>query len=370
MEVRALVIARDKTRLKDIREKIESLAHEVIHVATQKEALKVLSRPQAVDYVIMDLEVQVEKRGRARLQNGVNLIRKIRALPHTEKIPIFAGVQKKLASEERAVEAMWDQGANSVVHMPLPDEGFTLEVQITAILEKRRLRAMRKKLVGDGARSVVREPSQLYIPGHVAQAPESSAPHPKPGKSTPFNSTKRQLVIEKERVTVCGIEVWKDCAQPDLKRVLERLSEKGKDGFVRVKGTVLDKDLGRNASNPIARRIKDFRDRASSALKEAGLDCGPEDIVSSRGGYHFTPWMEVCVEAQGAKEPEPSAPLNERQTWILAQIEKGVPLRLKNIISHTRKNRSTVNRDLKELRQKGMICLHEEGHYIHGSGNQ
>ncbi|MGE4159159.1 MAG: ArsR family transcriptional regulator [Planctomycetota bacterium] len=61
--------------------------------------------------------------------------------------------------------------------------------------------------------------------------------------------------------------------------------------------------------------------------------------------------------------------MNGRQSWILAQIEKGVPLRLKDIISHTRKNRSTINRDLKELRQRGLVGLHGEGYYIQGMQN-
>ena len=42
----------------------------------------------------------------------------------------------------------------------------------------------------------------------------------------------------------------------------------------------------------------------------------------------------------------------------------GVPLRNKAIVKHTGKDRSTINRDLKELRDRGMIETHPEGYYI------
>ena len=72
------------------------------------------------------------------------------------------------------------------------------------------------------------------------------------------------------------------------------------------------------------------------------------------------------MTAKRGAAQEPTASLNERQEWILGEIERGVRLELRDIVRHARMNRSTANRDLKELRERGLIALHDEGHYIPG----
>ena len=192
-----------------------------------------------------------------------------------------------------------------------------------------------------------------------------------------------------------------------------------------MRGAALDKKLDRNASNPIARRIKDFRDRASEVLKSIGLDCGQEDIIANgAGGYYLTDWVTVTVASQAhepAPENEPDRPmdgpahepirpmhgpvrepdrlihgpvepicepdqpanepknepveparelLNERQEWILEQIDAGARLRQKQVIDHFRRDKtpSTIKRDLKDLRDRGLIATHSDGHYMRPAG--
>lgn len=198
----------------------------------------------------------------------------------------------------------------------------------------------------------------------------------------PFNAAKQEMVIYEDRVTICGIEVWRATYQPDLREILVRLSRKEGGGHVRISGSKLMKELGRDASNPVGRPIKSFCDNASERLKEArGLDCGRYDIIASKGGYHFTDWMDVRVAGeQAAKDaaverepvrqtnaPDGGRALNDRQKWILEQLDKGVELRNKDIVRHTRKNRSTINRDLKDLRDRGLISTHDDGYYMRAS---
>jgi biotin operon repressor len=113
---------------------------------------------------------------------------------------------------------------------------------------------------------------------------------------------------------------------------------------------------------------------------ECSLECRPEDIIGSRrGGYHLKEWVDARVagaepEAKAAA-PRAEAPpvqpaeeiggpeLNERQTWILEQVRKGVQLKRQDIIRHTKVNRSTINRDIKELRDQGLIKTHTNGYY-------
>lgn len=67
----------------------------------------------------------------------------------------------------------------------------------------------------------------------------------------PFSAEKREMIIYKDRITLCGVQVWSDHAYPELREVLLMLSVRDKHGYVRVSGTELSRRLKRNASNPI-----------------------------------------------------------------------------------------------------------------------
>jgi vacuolar-type H+-ATPase subunit H len=116
-------------------------------------------------------------------------------------------------------------------------------------------------------------------------------------------------------------------------------------------------------------------------VEECSLECGQEDIIGSGGGsYHLKEWVDARVagvepEAKAAAPRAEAAPalppkgtgepeLNERQAWILEQVRKGVQLKRQDIIRHTKKNRSTINRDIKELREAGLVGTHPDGHYV------
>ena len=169
-----------------------------------------------------------------------------------------------------------------------------------------------------------------------ADAPAGPRAKVKPQSMTPFKDEIREMVIGEDSVTICGIEVWRASYQPDMRKILVWLSRKEGGGYVRVNGGKLMRELGRDASNPVGRPIKTFCDNASERLAEARcLECGRYDIIASKGGYHFTEWMDVRLADEPATpKPEPplsktpakapSGPdLNERQKWILEQIDRG-----------------------------------------------
>ena len=66
-------------------------------------------------------------------------------------------------------------------------------------------------------------------------------------------------------------------------------------------------------------------------------------------------------------ETDGTPALNDRQTWILEQLDLGVELRHKDIVRHTRKNRSNISWDLKELRYRGQIETHPDWYYVRTS---
>jgi len=115
------------------------------------------------------------------------------------------------------------------------------------------------------------------------------------------------------------------------------------------------------------------------ALVNRNLDFGGYDIIArGGGGYHFTERMDVRIA--GESEPQKAAPapaakradaasglvLNDRQKWILNQIDNGVRISQKDIIVHLRreKNPSTTKCDLKQLRDGGHIETHADGYYV------
>jgi hypothetical protein len=106
---------------------------------------------------------------------------------------------------------------------------------------------------------------------------------------------------------------------------------------------------------------------------ECGLECGPQDIIASGGGgYHFTEWMIVREagaepgEPETAAEPEENDGPNKRQRRILEAIDGGEELRQKDVIAMFRRNwnPSTVKRDIKGLRDAGLIETHPDGYYV------
>jgi len=216
-----------------------------------------------------------------------------------------------------------------------------------------------------------------------APSPSGTSAKAKPQKLTPFKDGKREMIIGEDSVKVCGIELWRATYKPDMRMILVRLSQKESDGFVRVSGAKLAKELGRDASNPVGRTIKTFRDNAIERLAQhRNLDCGRYDIIAGGGGgYHFTDWMDVRLAGQ--PEPQKADPvpvakpakidsgpiLNDRQKWILEQIDKGIRMSQKEVITHFRreKHESTIKRDLKQLRDGGQIETHPDGYYVRAS---
>lgn len=355
MQPHALVIDDDPEILEDVKDRLESLGHTCDTAGCQTTARECL-RAGTYSYILLDLQIPVRYGRKTMVDNGMHLLEEIRQMRGLEHVPVIVLTTHGLDSPDLAVSAL-KKGAVDYVK-----KTFDRDELSKAIRE-----ALAKSKRGE-------------VPARDAGAKDS------PKKLIPFKAARREMLIYPDRITVCGIEVWKDCAQPDLRRALEFLSRKDRDGFVRIRSTKLDEILGRDNSNPISRRVKDFRDRASKVLAKEGYECGPLDILAGgHGGYRFTEWMDVRVVGSQAHEPaevrrEPAhepdeppcapgdEPLNERQQWILAQVDKGERLRIKDIVRGTEKNRSTVNRDLKDLRRRGLIALHGDGHYVRSEG--
>ncbi len=353
MTVRALVVEDSEAIAQDVADILESLGHKSDLAMDQESARKLLG-PDKYNYVLLDLEIPV-KRGRlCRIENGKNLLAEIRETSGMESVPVIVMTAHGNDSPDLAVSVL-KEGAVDYVKKPFT--GGELDKAVREIL----------------GRSEQQTAGPARGRGRAARR-----------KLAPFNADQRELVIHDDHVTVCGVTVWTESQHSHMRVMLTRLSAKERGRYVRINGTRLGRALGRNASNPVSRLIKEFRDRSSDLLAEhCGLECGLRDIIGSGGGgYHLKEWVDARVAGAEAKaaapgaKATPAAPrkgaadpqFNERQAWILGQLRKGVHLRRPDIIRHTKKNRSTVNRDIKGLRDAGLIETHADGYYVASAG--
>jgi hypothetical protein len=173
------------------------------------------------------------------------------------------------------------------------------------------------------------------------------------------------MVIHEDRITLCEAEVWVDRAQDDIRSVLLALAQRtAAGGRVHLKGTHLDEQLGRPATNPIRPPIHDFRERCVHVMDEiAGLDCTMNDVIAGpKGGDYFIPdWIDVEIIGDADTVIEPAAATGttheDVKAWVLAQLAEGARLRQKDVVDEFagRRERSSIVRDLGTMRAEGLI---------------
>jgi len=341
MTIRALVVDDDEEIRRTAGDILQSLGHKHDAAGDQEAARGFLSDSR-YSYILLDLEIPVCPGRLCRVENGKNLLNEIRQTHGMEDVPVMVMTGHGNDGPDLAVSVM-KLGAVDYVAKPL--DGDKLDKAVQEALEKAR------------------------------RSTSAAGGKARPQKLTPFSAERREMVIHEDHVTVCGVTVWRDAGQPDMRDILLALSRKHNGRYVRLSGTRLGKALGRNASNPVSRPIKDFRDRATELMaSECALECGSRDIIASGGGggYHFTDWMVVTdpgVETEKGDDDSRSScdnALNERQQRIVQRIIAGERLQQKDVIGMFRGgfSPSTVKRDIKALRDIGLIETHADGHYV------
>jgi DNA-binding transcriptional ArsR family regulator len=106
-------------------------------------------------------------------------------------------------------------------------------------------------------------------------------------------------------------------------------------------------------------------------------------FIQTYKGYCLQPWIEVVqenasyqgpglqltnVEAEAIAADENGTDLTDRQKEILACIRQGDRPDMAALRKLTGKSRAVVNRDLKVLRDAGLIESAEDGGYVVGTG--
>jgi CheY-like chemotaxis protein len=350
-----LVVDDDQDILDDVQERLRAINHVAITAACLDDARARLEQPHDFAYVLLDLEIPTRYGKPPMTQQGLNLLHFIHQAQPT--LPVVVMTAHGHDSSDLPAEVMRHGRAFDYLRKPFArpgDKHRTLEAAAKAAHEHR---------------------LQILL-GPVEPV--------KPLK--PFPAEPRELVLEEERITLCGVEVWNDRAQGDLRAALAMLATRTKSGaWPRVRGTTINDKLGREVSNPISKPIQRFRDACTDRMRELKhLACGKFDVIADckGGGYHLADHIVVTIPGSPQAEParEPAAPqaqpagepvLNPYQEWVLAQLDAGVRLRQRDVIEHfsrdrgalVRRDESSIKRYLKELRTRGLIASGTDHRY-------
>lgn len=346
MTIRALIVDDEEEIVRTVGDIVRTLGHDY-HSAGDIETARKCLKAAPYDYLILDMNIPVAPdRLTRRRENGRNFVATIRSMDGLATLPIIAITGHDRGESDFILSVMRAGGMAFTQYVQKPIDGDKLDKAIRESLSK----------------------------GDPQLAGSSVGRKARNDALEPFRAKQREMVIHEDYVTICGVTVWQDRGQPDMRRILLALNKMDRGRYVRINGTRLGKALDRNASNPVSRPIKDFRDRARAVMtSECGLECGSQDIIASgSGGYHFTEWMvvrEAGADAQRAeqvRQPEKDDGLNERQRKILEAIDSGAELRQKDVIAMFRRNwnQSTVKRDIKGLREAGLIETPPDGYYV------
>jgi DNA-binding response OmpR family regulator len=137
MSPHALVIDDDPVILGDVRDRLESLGHSCDGADCQEAAQKCLKR-RAYGYILLDMEIPVKYGRPARIQNGKNLLREIRAMKERQDVQIIVMTAHGRDGPELATEVLRgrEERADDFVNKPFPVRGHTIEKAIMDALSR------------------------------------------------------------------------------------------------------------------------------------------------------------------------------------------------------------------------------------------
>lgn len=326
----ALIVDDDPAIITTVGDIVRSLNH---HADTAGDLETARAKLEAGDYryLILDMKIPVSPdRKLGRRENGRNLLQTVRSNPRTSRLPVIVVTGEDSGESDFILSVIRAGGMDLTEYIQKPIDGDKLDRAIQSLLTK------------------------------------SGSPVQQPGaQARQFGKGQRTMVIYKDRITLCDVDVWVDRAQDDIRSVLIALAQTSPSGGrVRLRGTHLDEQLGRPATNPIRSPIHAFRERCTHLMDEHhGLDCGMNDVIAGpkAGGYYIPDWITVEIEGDAETIIEPEAATGttceDVKAWVLEQLAAGSRLRQKDVVEEFagRRERSSIVRDLTTMRQAGVI---------------
>ena len=324
----ALIVDDDPAIIQTVGDIVRSLDHDADTASDIESAIGQLAT-RRYDYLILDMKIPVSaERKLGRRENGRNLIGRLRNNADTVDLPIIVITGEDSGESDFILSVIRVGGMKRTEYIQKPVDGDKLDCAIQRALQRQR---------------------------DEQQAPQHPA----------FTTGSRDMVITEEAITLCGVEVWSDHAQDDMREVLVALAGRTAGGrYRRIRGPKLNEMVDRDPTNPISKPIQRFRDRCTELMaSECQLACGKFDVIceTKGGGYHLHDCIEVTIEPgleslADAHDEEPTT-RQEVKAWILEQLEAGVAIYPRDVIAafSGKRDRSTITRDLAALRADGVI---------------
>ena len=199
-------------------------------------------------------------------------------------------------------------------------------------------------------------------------AAKASAVAKPAGDPQPFEAG--EMIFYPTRVELEGVRICGDADSARIRKVLDELRHKdGRDRFVGYSGEELARRVGcsERGQNGVAEAVRDFRKNVTDVmLDEANVTVEARDVLQSGGrGYRLTDKItvkegvdpvndRVQVPADPQNDPD-GDPLNERQEWIVEQLQGSAELRIGQVVDQWKCSKTTAKRDLTGLREQGLI---------------
>ena len=347
MRFHALVVDDSPSVLEDIKDRLESLGHSCDGAACLQEARENL-RKNSYSYVLLDLEIPVRYGKPSRIPNGQNLLQEIRRTKGYESIPIIVMTAHGHDSPDLAIEVLRCNKAIDYVRKPFPLRGHTLE------------KAIRDALDSSGR-------------SHPGAAKRSAVQEEKPPR--PFEQG--EMVFFRDRVELCEVKICGG-SECKIRHILQELRWTNSVGrYVHYSGDkladLIECDSGQNS---VSSAIRDFRKNVCEAmLSQANIQMNRlNDIIRNdrRHGYCLSDKITVRDADDPVNDVQNRRDVvndgqndvvngvddvenNERQNWALEQMRIGRELRKADIVRQFGCSKTTAERDLHELRQRGLI---------------
>ena len=361
MKTKALVVEDDPRDFTAIENALVSLGHEFVWAKNQFDAERALAEHE-FDYVLADLTIPARsRRSKPNPEFCLNFLDNLQK--RCSGIPVIVLADRE-AFVPDMVRDLIDLGAVEVVGKPFSAASRRLSMVICKVLR------------GHG-----RPPATGAASGIGSVGPLK-----------PF--TGGQLVLYPDRAELCEIKIVGDNGFGHSLKVLQGLSRRDRSGrFVHRSAEELAGDLGGTAGiGTVTAAVQTVRRNVACRLqRHLGMACRPDDVIrNDEQGYSLRDWIvlgtsndanevvasdrrhDLAVQGQrldwpaavttngtgdsGDDTAEPrNAPLNERQQWVLHELERGVRL-CRNMLErqfdiHSR----TAKRDLGDLAERGIV---------------
>jgi DNA-binding response OmpR family regulator/DNA-binding transcriptional ArsR family regulator len=327
----------DAEVVEQIEDTLCSIRHDFDWVVTQQDARKALEA-EDFDYVLLDLEIPAKSpKGKPSKEFGANVLADIRRIKRDRRPPVIVmsghvGFCLNHSNELR------ERGATQFIAKPFPTEERTLASVIRDVL------------------ATHEQPSSGKTSGKDN------------GKPQPFSGG--QLVFFDDRAQLLGVKIISDGGTGLTLRILREFGKRFQGGrYIPISAEELSRILSVPDVNLITGCIRGLRRNIVDRLrKHLNVETATNDVICrDEQGYYLRDWITVVhgddteVPADVTVKPTCSHDLNERQKWVLTELERGTKVDRAMLEKRFGVADKTAKRDLASLSRRGLITYVRDG---------